>query len=157
MNSILWSQGTSETDPGYFVIDGNYSRYSNTNKEQEEALILMNTSQFKILKKHRDGESTTPSFVVKNNNHWYYLEGNFKEKDASERFRVFRFMTNLKKTEDIIQTLTEYANKMECTVNNNDLKQLKKTLNRSQSFRKIALILCALIICVIAILTVIIK
>lgn len=149
MNTVLWSQGVTETDPGYFVIDGNFSRYSNTNKEQEEVLILMNTSQFKTLKRHQDGDGTSPSFVVKSNNDWYYLEGNFKETDTSDRLRVFRFMTNLKKSDDIIRTLTEYANKMECTVKDNDLKQLKKILKNSLfdlPSRKTLLIVFAILI-----------
>lgn len=158
MNTVLWSQGVTETDPGHFVIDGNYSRYSNTNKEQEEVLILMNTSQFKTLKRHRDGDGTSPSFVVKSNDDWYYLEGNFKEKDTSERLRVFRFMTNLKKSDDVIRILTEYANKMGCTVNDDDLKQLKKTLKISLfglPSRKILLIIFALLVGVVATITII--
>lgn len=153
MNTVLWSQGVTETDPGYFVIDGNYSRYSNANKEQEEVLILMNTSQFKTLKRHQDGDGTSPSFVVKRNNDWYYLEGNFKEKDTSDRLRVFRFMTNLKKSDDIIRTLTEYANKMECTVNDDDLKQLKKVLKNSLldlPSRKILIIVFTILAAVLA-------
>lgn len=149
MNTVLWSQGVTETDPGYFVIDGKYSRYLNTNKEQEEVLLLMNTSRFKTLKRHRDGDGTSPSFIVKSNNDWCYFEGNFKEKDTSERLRVFRFMTNLKKTDDIIRALTEYANKMECTVNDNDLKQFTKTLKKSifdLPSRKILLIICAILV-----------
>ena len=158
MNTVLWSQGVTETDPGYFVIDGNYSRYSNTNKEQEEVLLLMNTSRFKTLKRHQDGDGTSPSFVVKSNNDWCYLEGNFKEKDTFERLRVFRFMTNLKKSDDIIHVLTEFAHKMECTVNDNDLKQLKKTLkNRifDITSRKLLLIICAILVSVAATIAVI--
>ena len=154
MNTVLWSQGVNETDPGYFVIDGNYSRYSKTNKEQEEVLILMNTSQFKTLNRHRDGDDTSPSFVAKKDNNWYYLEGNFKEKDASGRLRIFRFMTNLRKSDDIIKTLTEYANKIGCTVDDNDVKQLKKTLGDGflgLSFRALILIICAVLAILLAI------
>lgn len=154
MNTVLWSQGVNETDPGYFVIDGNYSRYSKTNKEQEEVLFLMNTSQFKALYRHRDGDGTSPSFVFKKNNNWCYLEGNFKEKDASGRLRVFRFITNLRKSNDIIKTLAEYANKIGCTVNDNDVKQLKKTLGDSfmgLSPRTMILIICIVLFIMLAI------
>ena len=101
MKNVLWSQGISETDPGYFVIDGQESRYSTSNVEQEEALIIMNTGKFELIyKKEKDS-----SLKLKQNKEWLYIEGSFNEKDTIGRIRVYRFLTNQKIPSEIIQTL----------------------------------------------------
>lgn len=128
MKAVLWSQGVFATDLEYFVIDGIPSRYSGS-QEQEEALVMMNTTPFVLIKKHRDQEKTSPSFVVKKNKEWLYVEGNFNEKDQADRLRVFRFAIRSKNADEVISTLESYAKQMGCTVNQFDLKELRELCN----------------------------
>lgn len=137
MKAVLWSQGISETDSEFFVIDGAYSRYSGS-LEQDEALRLMNKSPFELVKRHKDGEKTSPSFMVKKSKDWLYIEGNFNEKDSAERLRIYRFTISSTNSKEITQTLENYAHKMECTIYKQDLIELKNICNRIflfQNFR----------------------
>ena len=130
MKNVLWSQGISETDPGYFVIDGQESRYSTSNVEQEEALIIMNTGKFELIyKKEKDS-----SLKLKQNKEWLYIEGSFNEKDTIGRIRVYRFLTNQKIPSEIIQTLKNYAKKINCTINKNNERQIQRILKRKLFF-----------------------
>lgn len=115
MKSVLWSQGLSATDPGYLVIDGKPSRYSGSS-EQENAMAMMNSMSFILERKHKEGDGTSPSFVVKKNEQWLYVEGNFQEKDCADRLRVFRYLIHSQKPEEVVFTLEDYARKLECNL-----------------------------------------
>lgn len=151
MRAVLWSQGVFETDLEYFVIDGVSNRYSGS-PEQEEALVLMNTTPFVLMKKHCDYEKTSPSFLVKKNKEWLYIEGNFNEKDHADRLRVFRFAICSKNANEIISTLESYAQKLDCTVNQYDLKELRKLCNINFPFHNITktITICAIIVIIAA-------
>lgn len=136
MKAILWSQGICETDPEYFVIDEKPSRYSGS-IEQEQSLVLMNTTSFVLIKKHDNHDSTSPSFVVKKNKDWLYIEGNFNEKDHANRLRVFRFAIRSKNADEVISTLNSYAQMMNCTINSYDLNELRKICNHHFPFNNI--------------------
>lgn len=132
MKNVLWSQGISETDPGYFVIDGQESRYSTSNADQKEALIIMNTGNFELIYKK---EKISP-FKLKQNKEWLYIEGSFNEKDTIGRIRVFRFLTNQKIPSEIIQTLKNYASKINCTINKNNERQIQCILKKQLFFSR---------------------
>lgn len=136
MKAVLWSQGVYETDLEYFVIDGVSSRYSGS-QEQDESLVMMNTTQFVLMKKHCDHEKTSPSFLVKKSKDWLYVEGNFNEKDPAERLRVFRFAIRSKNADEVISTLESYAQQMGCTVRQSDLEELRKLCNYRFFFHNI--------------------
>ena len=63
-----------------------------------------------------------------------YIEGSFNEKDTIGRIRVYRFLTNQKIPSEIIQTLKNYAKKINCTINKNNERQIQRILKRKLFF-----------------------
>lgn len=137
MKSVLWSQGVSVADPGYLVIDGKSSRYSGSS-EQENAMAMMNNMSLTLVRKHMDGDGTSPSFVVKKDMQWLYVEGNFHEKDCANRLRVFRYLIHSQKPDEVVSTLEDSTREIGCTLYQKDKDIIHDICNKlSNSFHKI--------------------
>lgn len=143
IKAALWSQGLSATAPDYYVINGVSSRDSES-KEQTDALIMMNTMQLPLVKKHREGDDSTSSFKVKKDKDWFYSEGNFNETDFVGRLRVYRFLIHSNNGNEVISTLQSYAETIGCSIQQHDLKEISQIFNNKHN--KTIIILCSIII-----------
>ena len=142
----MWSQGLSETDKDFLLIDCILNRYTKT-VEQNHALSILFSSKFKTIADNKKRPNTSPSFKLKRMRGWTCVEGNFLEKDDANRLRVYIFACKSHSADKVISSLQENSKLLGCTPMQEDINTIKK--NNKIQFIKIAL--CLMIVAIVGI------
>lgn len=148
-NSYLWSQSVSVYDKDYCIINNLLSSYEGT-ISQDDAMRIINSSQFKLIASHQENDKTSPAFKFKRWGKWIYISGNYHEEDCAGRKRLYIFVTELTDYKSIVQKLEEYASLMNCTLRKEDMQSVRNILSRKKTITILILIItviCLIIIC----------
>ena len=140
---ILWSQGCNETDSDYMIIDGAISRYTGTS-EQTMAVSVLQSDGSLTLCKHNKRRKTSPSFKVRKKCRWTIIDGNYEEKDDSNRHRVYSIAIRSHRPDKVISSLLSNSKKIGCTPMNGDAAVANETLKIFNTISLI-LVLCAIV------------
>lgn len=121
IESFLWSQSVSPIDENWFIIDEHVSKYCQ-NEEQKRAMSFMTTSELKRKDKHRQGDTTSTGYEIKESKNAIQLSGNFCEIDESGRPLVYVFTTQNKNIQEAIDNLSKYAQLINCTLRKENIE-----------------------------------
>lgn len=130
--AILWCQGTTPTTPSDIVIDGKQSVYEHQN-DQDLAIGFINTAKKTKVYSHKDGDNTSPSFMLwfskhkkKDTQQWLFVQGNYHTKDDVGRLRVYQYAFRLFENSDVVTTFIQYSKMIGCEPFDTDIEKIMK-------------------------------
>lgn len=127
MKDVLWSQKIATNESDYVVVNGELLICNPQNYKNDSTAIL-HSGRFKTVSKHVNNLKTSNEFWMKIKPGWTYVQGNFQEKDKSNRYRVYIFACDSQIPHKVLSTLKKDSSILNCTLYKEDTKVIIKVL-----------------------------